>query len=44
MAKYKLFIDHDVQGMEVKRKDVVFKVYRDGRKFGELRLSLNSTS
>ena len=39
MATYKLFIDHDVQGMQIKKKDVVFKVYRDGRKFGELRLS-----
>ncbi len=36
---YKLFIDHDVRGMQIKSKDVVFKVYRDGRKFGELRLS-----
>ncbi len=36
---FKLFIDHDVRGMQIKSKDVVFKVYRDGRKFGELRLS-----
>lgn len=36
---FKLFIDHDVRGMRIKSKDVVFKVYRDGRKFGELRLS-----
>ncbi len=36
---YKLFLDHDVRGMQIKSKDVVFKVYRGGRKFGELRLS-----
>ena len=36
---YKLFIDHDVRGMRIKKKDVVFKIYSDGRKFGELRLS-----
>ena len=36
---FKLFIDHDVRGLQIKSKDVVFKVYRDGRKFGELRLS-----
>ena len=36
---YKLFIDHDVRGMQIGKKDVVFKVYSDGRKFGELRLS-----
>ena len=36
---YKLFIGLDVQDMQIKKKDVVFKVYGDGRKFGELRLS-----
>lgn len=39
MGKHKLFIDLDVQGLEVKTKDVVFLVYEDNQKFGELRLS-----
>lgn len=39
MAKHKLFIALDVQDMRVRSKDVVFKVYEDDRKFGELRLS-----
>ena len=39
MAKHKLFVDLDVHDIEIKSKDVVFKVYQDGEKFGELRLS-----
>lgn len=39
MGKHELFIDLDVRDMKVKTKDVVFKVYQDGKKFGELRLS-----
>ena len=39
MGKHQQFIDLDVHDMEVKSKDVVFKVYEDGKKFGELRLS-----
>ena len=31
--------DADVQDMEIRSKDVVFKVYQDGEKFGKLRLS-----
>lgn len=39
MGKHQLFIDLDVQDLEVKSKDVVFQVYENGKKFGELRLS-----
>ena len=39
MAKHQLFIDMDIRDMEVGSKDVVFMVYQDGEKFGELRLS-----
>lgn len=39
MAKHELFVDLDVRDMAVRKKDVVFKVYSDGEKFGELRLS-----
>ena len=36
---HKLFVDLDVSAVEVIKKDVVFKVYRRRRKFGELRVS-----
>ena len=36
---YKLLLDLDVKRIQIKKKDVVFKVHRDGKKFGELRLS-----
>lgn len=36
---HKLFIDLDVLDLEVGPKDVVFKVYRGKKKFGELRVS-----
>ncbi len=39
MAQHELFIELDVQDMAVRSKDVVFKVYRNGDKFGELRVS-----
>ena len=39
MGKHIVFIDLDVQDMEVRTKDVVFQVYEDGKKFGELRVS-----
>ena len=39
MAKHKLFLDFDVQAQEVRTKDVVFKIYQEGEKFGELRVS-----
>ena len=39
MPKHELFLDLDVQDLEIGGKDVVFKVYQDGEKFGELRLS-----
>ena len=29
----------DVNDVEITTKDVIFKVYQDGKKFGELRLS-----
>ena len=36
---HKLFVDLEVSAVEVKMKDVVFKVYRRKKKFGELRIS-----
>ena len=39
MGKHQLFIDIDVHDLEVTTKDVVFKIYEEGKKFGELRLS-----
>jgi len=36
---HRLFLDLTVQALEVKTKDVVFKVYREGKKYGELRVS-----
>lgn len=36
---HKVFVDLEVAAVEVKMKDVVFKVYRRKRKFGELRVS-----
>lgn len=39
MGKHQLFIDVDVVDMEVRSKDVVFQVYEDNKKFGELRVS-----
>ncbi len=39
MGQHELYVDLDVQDMEIRSKDVVFKVYEDGQKFGELRVS-----
>lgn len=39
MGQHKLFIEVDVRDMRVKAKDVIFRVYEDDEKFGELRLS-----
>lgn len=39
MASHKLFVEMDLRECEVTTKDVVFLVYRRGKKFGELRLS-----
>jgi hypothetical protein len=36
---HKVFVDLEVAAVEVKMKDVVFKVYRRRHKFGELRVS-----
>jgi hypothetical protein len=36
---HKMFVDVELQAVEVKKKDVVFKVYRRRHKFGELRIS-----
>jgi hypothetical protein len=36
---HKVFVDLDVNAVEVKAKDVVFKVYKRKKKFGELRVS-----
>lgn len=36
---HKLFLDLAVQALDIRTKDVVFKVYREGEKFGELRIS-----
>jgi hypothetical protein len=36
---HQLFVDIELDDVEVKSKDVVFKVYRAGEKFGELRVS-----
>ncbi len=36
---HKVFVDLEVAAVEVKMKDVVFKIYRRKRKFGELRIS-----
>ena len=42
MPKHQLFVDLDLTGVEVMKKDVVFKIYQEGEKFGELRLSQGS--
>jgi hypothetical protein len=39
MPRHELYFDVDLRDVEVKSKDVVFMVYQDGEKFGELRLS-----
>jgi len=36
---HKVFVDLDVTAVEVKMKDVIFKIYRRKKKFGELRVS-----
>lgn len=36
---HKVFVDLEAAAVEVKVKDVVFKIYRKKRKFGELRVS-----
>jgi hypothetical protein len=39
MGKHQVFLDLDVMDLRVRSKDVVFKVYQDDKKFGELRIS-----
>ena len=39
MGRHKLYIELDVRDIPVRTKDVIFKVYRDDKKAGELRLS-----
>ena len=39
MASHELFVEMDLRECEVSTKDVVFLVYRKGKKVGELRLS-----
>ena len=36
---HKVFVDVELSAVEVKAKDVVFKIYERRRKFGELRVS-----
>jgi hypothetical protein len=36
---HKVFVDLEASAVEVKAKDVVFKIYRRKRKLGELRVS-----
>ena len=36
---HKVFVDLEVSAVEVKARDVVFKVYKRKKKFGELRVS-----
>ncbi len=42
MGKHQLFLDIEVEAQAIKKKDVVFKVYEEGEKFGELRVSQGS--
>lgn len=36
---HKVFLDFDLRDTPVQIKDLVFKIYRDDEKFGELRIS-----